>query len=174
VKSLHIGLWIPRLGPPALVSSGSSFDADSASGRVIPARRFTQGKPELITYAADGAQDGLVPFSTAAATVQAPQAAAETGSIRGVITYYFNSNYGSRADVGAEVWLLQGTMKMPTRDNILLGVPGPAPSTGPGVGFIIVGRKQEHTELLSPRRTLSRLSWGFCFAAALLVSLGHE
>ena len=41
VKSVHSGLWIARIGPPAPVSSGSGLHADLASGRVIPARRLT-------------------------------------------------------------------------------------------------------------------------------------
>ncbi len=44
---------------------------------------------------------------------QTPPATALLGRVRGTLTYYFNSNYGNRPDVGAEAWLLHGYPKLP-------------------------------------------------------------
>lgn len=35
-----------------------------------------------------------------------------TGHIRGTLTYYFNSNYGSRPDVGSQIWLMRGYIEI--------------------------------------------------------------
>jgi len=40
-RSGRLGLQVPRLGPPAVTSTGSQFDADSASGRTIRGSRPT-------------------------------------------------------------------------------------------------------------------------------------
>lgn len=42
------------------------------------------------------------------ALVHAQAPAARAGRITGVLTYYFNANDGSKADVGSEIWLIEG------------------------------------------------------------------
>jgi hypothetical protein len=50
------------------------------------------------------------------------------GTVKGVFTYYFNANYGSRPDVGAKVWIVKGgginipdqTGVMPLSSEIIL------------------------------------------------------
>lgn len=42
-RSVHHDLWIPRIGPPSVVPSGSGLHADLASARVILACRPTPG-----------------------------------------------------------------------------------------------------------------------------------
>lgn len=36
------------------------------------------------------------------------------GHIRGTLTYYFNNNYGSRPDVGSQIWLTKGRIEVPS------------------------------------------------------------
>lgn len=54
---------------------------------------------------------------------------APTSEIKGVITYYFNSNYGTKPDIGANIYLIEGgqsfspsadTAFMPLGDQIVL------------------------------------------------------
>ena len=37
-----------------------------------------------------------------------------TGHIRGTLTYYFNANYGSKPDVGSQIWLMTGQIEIPS------------------------------------------------------------
>jgi hypothetical protein len=108
-------------GEAIKVVRGQRFDLTDQTGRLRASLRLdAQGRPEIVTYAEDGAQDSLIPLVAAAA--QRQSLSPPTGSVRGVVTYYFNMNYGARPDVGAEVWLLPGTMRRPSSDWFVMVV----------------------------------------------------
>jgi hypothetical protein len=72
---------------------------------------------------------GLLAFTTwRAAFAQVPPQSA--GKIKGVLTYYFNSTQGSKADVGSEIWLVEGRLEIP-EDAIVMG----------GVNELVVGSR---------------------------------
>jgi len=50
-----------------------------------------------------------------------PEVIVDTGSIKGVITYYFNENFGDKVDVGANVWLVEGELAVSTAEAFLGG-----------------------------------------------------
>jgi hypothetical protein len=52
--------------------------------------------------------DLTVPASNNNQNISSSDAASGTGTVKGVFTYYFNANYGSRPDVGAKVWIVKG------------------------------------------------------------------
>jgi hypothetical protein len=44
------------------------------------------------------------------------------GKVKGVVTYYFNDNFGDKGDVGAQVFLVAGTIELPREEcEIQLG-----------------------------------------------------
>jgi len=47
--------------------------------------------------------------------------AEDVGTIKGVITYYFNFNFGNKPDVGASVTLIEGEVKIPATHQFLGG-----------------------------------------------------
>ena len=67
----------------------------------------------------------LLASATAQVPSTAPQSAVSAtqtekpGKIKGVVTYYFNANYGDKADVGSEVILLAGTVEIPSEDAVI-------------------------------------------------------
>jgi hypothetical protein len=123
-------------GEAIKVVRGQRFDLTDQAGRLRASVRLNaQGRPEIVTYAEDGAQDGLVSLAATAATAQEPNTSPPTGRVRGVVTYYFNRNYGARPDVGAEVWLLPGILRRPPNDNYVMGTSDAitvAPPESPG------------------------------------------
>jgi hypothetical protein len=54
-----------------------------------------------------------------------------TGRVKGILTYYFNANFGHKADVGSEVWLLEGRVDIP-EDAPFEGCAYPGLPVGPG------------------------------------------
>jgi hypothetical protein len=86
------------------------------NGRDIPAITIngkTYVTPEDVARALGGSLSyaGSTIILTSPATVHSASDAAG-GKIAGVLTYYFNDNYGSKPDVGAEVYLLDGDIDL--------------------------------------------------------------
>ncbi len=68
-------------------------------------------KPEI------GSED-----QTGSAGVSATDQTLGRGKIKGVVTYYFNDNFGDKGDVGAQVFLVAGTIELPREEcEIQLG-----------------------------------------------------
>lgn len=65
---------------------------------------------------------GAPPPSHNALAEASPQAlvSRQTGRVKGVLTYYFNTNYGDRPDVGALVALIQGYVQIPQDEFVIM------------------------------------------------------
>jgi len=48
--------------------------------------------------------------------------AVEDGEIKGTLTFFFNKNYGTRPDVGAQAWLITGPVDTPPDAYVFFGV----------------------------------------------------
>ena len=48
-----------------------------------------------------------------------PEVVVDTGSVKGVITYYFNENFGDKVDTGAKIWLVEGELTVSTAETFL-------------------------------------------------------
>ncbi len=60
-------------------------------------------------------------YGQSAQDVQSSNAAtAQVGKIKGIVTYYFNNNYGDKADVGANILLFQGDVSIPADSVVFL------------------------------------------------------
>jgi hypothetical protein len=70
---------------------------------------------------AANSSDGPSPSHNALAEA-APQApvSRQTGRVKGVLTYYFNTNYGNKPDVGALVALIQGYVQIPQDEFVIM------------------------------------------------------
>lgn len=64
-----------------------------------------------ITKAADKGQ--TVRLTLASGSQKQPRDGKAAGSVSGVVTYYFNENYGTRPDVGSVVLVLPGRVQLP-------------------------------------------------------------
>jgi hypothetical protein len=87
--------------------------------------------------------DLTVPASNNNQNISSSDAASGTGTVKGVFTYYFNANYGSRPDVGAKVWIVkEGGIRIAETDTII-----------PTSSKIIFYKDNQQT-------TLSVIAWG--------------
>lgn len=112
------------------------------NGKVIPGNLLTvkgrlyvavQDLAEGLNYAVRNTRDRIelidvdvqmpIPGSGANTGQAAKKEVEKPGSVGGVITYYFNSNYGNKPDVGAQVWLIAGSVDMPEDCKAASGIP---------------------------------------------------
>lgn len=61
----------------------------------------------------------VTPSATPEATAQQVPTDAGTGRIRGILTFFFNDNYGNRPDTGSGVWLIRGNVEIPSTSFFL-------------------------------------------------------
>jgi hypothetical protein len=55
--------------------------------------------------------------SFGATTQQGDSAAAKPGKVKGIVTYYFNSNFGEKPDIGSKVFLVEGGVDIPPKST---------------------------------------------------------
>jgi len=90
-------------------ASTAKFPTLVVNGKPIPGHLLLSGGRQYVAIddLARGLQ-GSLSFDAERILLTLPEATPISGSgrIRGTLTYYFNANYGSVADTGAQVWLL--------------------------------------------------------------------
>ena len=70
--------------------------------------------PVLAIFAALlSAQTTPAPLPQADPNTRLAEQSAMLGKVRGVVTYYFNDNYGDKGDIGSEVYLVAGDLQLP-------------------------------------------------------------
>lgn len=62
-------------------------------------------------------QSTTVPSSVAITNSTQKSETANAGRIKGVVTYYFNDNFGDKGDVGSVVFLVSGTTELPPQNS---------------------------------------------------------
>ena len=104
---------------------GQRFDLVDAKGTVRASLRLdAQGMPVLMTCDQNGVPEGSVLLATLLNPPPMAPPTPKTGAVHGVVTYFFNDNYGAKPDVGAKVWLLKGTQDLPSNDTPIWGEHG--------------------------------------------------